>query len=91
MLPRPTCRYRHRYRHLWRHRLRRPCRAAGSLHDTDGAAGAAKGAGIGAGIYKSAEEAFRTLKTLATIEPKHQDEYRAAYERWKELVQKDKK
>lgn len=56
------------------------------LHDTDGAAGAAKGAGIGAGIYKTQEEAFTTLKTLAVIEPKNQDEYRAAYERWKKLI-----
>jgi xylulokinase len=56
------------------------------LHDTDGAAGAAKGAGIGAGIYKSAEEAFATLKTLETIVPQHQDDYRAAYERWKTIL-----
>ena len=56
------------------------------LHDTDGAAGAAKGAGIGASIYKSAEEAFRTLETLETILPQHTDEYREAYERWKALI-----
>ena len=53
------------------------------LHDTDGAAGAAKGAGIGAGIYHSPEDAFATLKTLATIRPDHQDDYREAYNRWK--------
>ena len=56
------------------------------LHDTDGAVGAAKGAGIGAGIYKTPEEAFRTLHTLATIRPARQDEYREAYERWKALL-----
>ena len=56
------------------------------LHDTDGAAGAAKGAGIGAGIYKTPEEAFRSLQTLATIRPARQDEYREAYERWKALL-----
>ena len=56
------------------------------LHDTDGAAGAAKGAGIGAGIYKNAEEAFRTLETLETILPQHTDEYREAYERWKAII-----
>ena len=56
------------------------------LHDTDGAAGAARGAGIGAGIYKTPEEAFRSLQTLATIVPHHQDEYREAYERWKALL-----
>ena len=47
-----------------------------------------KGAGIGAGIYKTPEEAFSTLKTLETIEPKHQDEYRAAYENWKKQLTK---
>jgi xylulokinase len=56
------------------------------LHDTDGAAGAAKGAGIGAGIYQTPEEAFATLKTLETIVPQHQDEYRVAYERWKAIL-----
>lgn len=56
------------------------------LHDTDGAAGAAKGAGIGAGIYNTPEQAFQTLKTLATIRPEYQDEYREAYERWKAIV-----
>lgn len=56
------------------------------LHNTDGATGAAKGAGIGAGIYKTPEEAFRSLQTLATIRPAHQDEYRAAYEIWKKRL-----
>ena len=56
------------------------------LHDTDGATGAAKGAGIGAGIYKNAEEAFKTLKTIEVIQPKQQEEYRAAYEVWKEIL-----
>ena len=56
------------------------------LHDTDGATGAAKGAGIGAGIYKNAEEAFKILKTIEVIQPKQQEEYRAAYEVWKEIL-----
>lgn len=56
------------------------------LHDTDGAAGAAKGAGIGAGIYKTPEEVFDTLKILEKIESKNQDAYRAAYERWKKIL-----
>ena len=58
------------------------------LHDTDGAAGAAKGAGIGAGIYKTPEEAFDTLKILEKIEPKNQEAYRAAYEQWKKCLTK---
>ncbi len=58
------------------------------LHDTDGAAGAAKGAGIGAGIYKTPEEAFDTLKILEKIEPKNQTQYKAAYEQWKKYLTK---
>ena len=53
------------------------------LFDTEGSAGAAKGAGLGAGVYKSPAEAFSTLERLAVIDPDHQEEYRAAYERWK--------
>ena len=56
------------------------------LYDTDGAAGAAKGAGIGAGIYKDAREAFSTLERLEVILPDHQEEYRAAYEKWKSFL-----
>jgi xylulokinase len=58
------------------------------LYDTDGALGAAKGAGIGAGVYASADEAFATLRRLAVIQPDpaHTDAYRAAYQRWKELL-----
>lgn len=56
------------------------------LYDTDGSVGAAKGAGMGAGIYKDHDEAFSTLKKLEIIEPLHEAEYKAAYERWKSLV-----
>ena len=58
------------------------------LYDTDGSVGAAKGAGIGAGIYKDNREAFSTLERLAVILPSHQDEYRAAYEKWKTYINK---
>ena len=53
------------------------------LYDTEGSAGAAKGAGMGAGIYKDPAEAFSTLERLAVITPDHEEEYRAAYQRWK--------
>ncbi|MBO4660351.1 MAG: carbohydrate kinase [Prevotella sp.] len=58
------------------------------LFETDGAAGAAKGAGIGCGLYKDNNEAFATLKKLAVIEPDEacRGEYKAAYERWKEVL-----
>lgn len=60
------------------------------LYETDGSVGAAKGAGMGAGIYHSHDEAFATLKKLAVIEPDHgrEAEYKAAYERWKGILNK---
>ena len=61
------------------------------LYETDGAAGAAKGAGMGCGIYKDNHEAFGSLKKLAVIEPdfNHKNEYRDAYERWKEILKSE--
>ena len=56
------------------------------LFDTDGSAGAAKGAGIGAGIYKDAREAFSTLERLDIILPSQEEQYRAAYEKWKSYI-----
>lgn len=59
------------------------------LYDTNGAAGAAKGAGIGAGIYKTAEEAFASLKKVNVIEPDglKADKYCGAFEIWKERLE----
>ena len=53
------------------------------LYNTEGSAGAAKGAGIGAGIYRNPAEAFSTLERLSVITPDHEEEYKAAYQRWK--------
>ena len=53
------------------------------LYDTDGSVGAAKGAGIGAGIYRDNNDAFASLEKLAVITPSHEEEYKAAYEKWK--------
>lgn len=60
------------------------------LLETDGSMGAAKGAGMGCGIYKDHDEAFASLKRVATIEPDvaHEGEYLEAYARWKECLQK---
>ncbi len=60
------------------------------LYNTDGAVGAARGAGIGSGYYKSAKEAFANLKKLETIEPDFENKsaYQAAYERWKNELEK---
>ncbi|MDR2915377.1 MAG: carbohydrate kinase [Tannerella sp.] len=54
------------------------------LYNTDGSIGAARGAGIGAGIYKSAEEAFGTLKKVITVMPEKVNERISleAYDRW---------
>lgn len=57
------------------------------LYETDGSVGAAKGAGIGAKIYKDAQEAFATLKKVATIEPQNEVAYRKAYEQWKQVLE----
>ena len=59
------------------------------LYDTEGSAGAAKGAGIGAGIYKDNNEAFATLERLDVIIPRHEEEYREAYARWKSCLEKN--
>lgn len=59
------------------------------LYETDGSVGAAKGAGIGAGIYKDNNEAFASLKCLATIEPNmaKRDQYIEAYNRWLKVLE----
>jgi xylulokinase len=54
------------------------------LYNTDGSIGAARGAGIGAGVYRSAADAFSTLKKVVTVVPEKKDEAITleAYERW---------
>ena len=58
------------------------------LYDTNGAVGAAKGAGIGAGIYRSAEEAFASLKKVGVVEPDglKANAYCGAFDLWRERV-----
>jgi len=59
------------------------------LYDADGSQGAARGAGIGAGIY-SLENAFRGLEKAREIRPGQAARaYRAAYERWLEVLNKE--
>ena len=58
------------------------------LHDTNGAAGAAKGAGIGAGIYRSRTEAFSTLERIEVIDPSDEEKYNEAYIGWKEELER---
>lgn len=58
------------------------------LYNTDGSVGSAKGAGMGIGYYKNNTEAFATLEKKQVIEPdvKHEEEYKAAYEQWKQRL-----
>jgi xylulokinase len=67
--------------------------ASVELYNTDGSQGAARGAGIGAGIYKGAEDAFIGLEPVKTIKPNEKlaSEYRQAYEKWKNVLDKQLK
>ena len=72
---------------LFRRTLASVTGATIELYETDGAVGAAKGAGIGAGIYKDHNEAFTTLRHMATVKPETDcAPYKAAYKRWVERL-----
>ena len=60
------------------------------LYNTDGSTGAARGAGIGTGYYKSFGEAFTNLKKIDVIEPEVAKitQYRDAYEKWKNQLER---
>ena len=69
---------------LFRRTLAAVTGATIELYETDGSVGAAYGAGIGAGIYKDSDDAFKTLKHIATEAPVADTAaYKAAYELWK--------
>ncbi|MBR5716279.1 MAG: carbohydrate kinase [Bacteroidales bacterium] len=69
---------------LFRRTLAAVTGASIELYETDGSVGAAYGAGIGAGIYKDSDDAFKTLKHIATENPVEDvAAYKEAYERWK--------
>ena len=72
---------------LFRRTLASVTGATIELYETDGAVGAAKGAGIGAGIYKDHNEAFTTLRHMATVKPEADSApYKAAYQKWVEAL-----
>ncbi len=66
------------------------------LYETDGSLGAARGAGIGVGIYRSVDEAFKTLEkrkevlpTIGILLHKDQnDKYAEAYATWKSHLER---
>ncbi len=73
---------------LFRRTLASVTGATIELYETDGAVGAAKGAGIGAGIYQDNNEAFSTLKHMATVKPEADCEpYKQAYRLWVERLE----
>ncbi|RAJ00256.1 xylulokinase [Chitinophaga skermanii] len=55
-----------------------------TLHNTDGAQGAARAAGVGVGYYAHPKEAFSGMEVLETIlpNPSLQKQYQAIYEQW---------
>jgi xylulokinase len=74
---------------LFRRTLAAVTGATIELYETDGSVGAAYGAGIGAGIYKNSDDAFKTLKHIATEQPVAETEaYVKAYEQWKACLKK---
>ncbi|MBR7169984.1 MAG: carbohydrate kinase [Alistipes sp.] len=58
------------------------------LFNTDGSLGAARGGALGAGLYKSRDEAFRSLQCLEVVEPCEADReaLEKSYELWKAAV-----
>ena len=74
---------------LFRRTLAAVTGATIELYKTDGSVGAAYGAGIGAGVYKDSDDAFKTLKLIATEAPVEDTAaYKEAYERWKAALAK---
>lgn len=74
---------------LFRRTLAAVTGASIELYETDGSVGAAYGAGIGAGIYKDSDDAFKTLKHIATEKPVADTAaYKAAYKLWCERLAK---
>ena len=74
---------------LFRRTLAAVTGATIQLYETDGSVGAAYGAGIGAGIYSDSDDAFKTLKHIATESPvENAEEYLVAYNRWKTALGK---
>ena len=60
------------------------------IYDTNGADGAARAAALGAGYYADEKEAFASLECQLKMSPDadKQAKYKAAYESWKEGLQK---
>ncbi|MGE8380900.1 MAG: FGGY-family carbohydrate kinase, partial [Sphingobacterium sp.] len=57
------------------------------VYDHDGSVGAAMGAGIGSSYYTDLTEAFRNLKPVYSVAPKHVDQYEENYQQWKGILE----
>ncbi|MFO7447009.1 MAG: FGGY family carbohydrate kinase [Ignavibacteriaceae bacterium] len=66
------------------------CNVDLEIYNTDGSQGAARGAGLGIGYYKSDDEAFKGLKVIEklTVNPDLVKNYEAAYQVWKNQLEK---
>ena len=73
---------------LFRSTLATLCDSRIELFDTDGALGAARGAALGAGFYKTAEEAFASLKKVDEVatEASWKSPLEEAYAKWKDTI-----
>ena len=73
---------------LFRSTLATLCDSRIELFDTDGALGAARGAALGAGFYKTAEEAFASLKKVDEVAPEAswKSPLEEAYAKWKDTI-----
>lgn len=69
---------------IFRQTLSNIANAEIELYDTDGSKGAALAAGIGAGIFKSAKEAFKSLRIIKYVNPEPENEklYTDMYNNW---------
>ncbi|MCQ2150201.1 MAG: carbohydrate kinase [Bacteroidales bacterium] len=66
------------------------CGSSIELYNTDGSLGAARGAALGAGFYRSPEEAFANLDTVARVTPEisWKSPLEDAYGRWTDELNK---
>lgn len=70
---------------VFRSTLATLCNIGIELYNTDGSLGAARGAALGAGLYKDREEAFATLRRIASVSPdaRVRDMLEIRYNEWK--------
>ena len=58
------------------------------MFDTNGAEGAARGAALGLGLYKTPDEAFKSLNIISEEKPSGKNDYIERYKDWKDFLNK---